>query len=206
MVGEGLRVFAANGGALYDVAVASGPKANHFQHVGVPPSWDASRRLSVGDLVHVDAWGPVEGYYTDFVRSTVVGRKPTPAQREVLEGAVALVEHIIAGVRPGRVVRDLYSRGAEWMIDNGFGEHVSQDAGTYFGELWPAFGHGLGLGLESPWIADSEPTVLQENMVLAVETLVGQPDVGAAGFEQDVLVTKNGVEVLTAACPTRWWE
>ena len=69
-----------------------------------------------------------------------------------------------------------------------------------------AFGHGIGLGLESPWITEGNPTVLEANMVLAVETLVGREDVGAAGFEQNVLVTEDGHEVLTAACPTRWWD
>jgi Xaa-Pro aminopeptidase len=205
-VGEGLRYFASHGGALYDVAVASGPNSNHFQHVGVPPSWDSTRPLERGDLVHVDAWGPVNGYYTDFVRSTVVGHKATSAQREVLEGSVSIIEHIIDGIRPGVIVGDLYERGSEWLVANGFGEHVSQESGTYFGELWPAFGHGLGLGLESPWIAKDEATVLKEHMVLAVEALVGKPDVGAAGFEQDVIVTSGGVEVLTADCPSRWWD
>jgi Xaa-Pro dipeptidase len=206
VVGEGLRVFARQGGAIYDVAVSSGPRALHFQHVGVPPSWDSERRLSPGDLLHIDAWGPVQGYYSDFVRSTVIGRQATPEQREVLEGAVAIVEHIIDGIHVGAVVGDLYDRGARWLVANGFGEHVSQESGTYFGELWPAFGHGLGLGLESPWIAEGEPTVLRENMVLAIEAFVGRPDVGGAGFEQDVLVTGDGVEILTAACPARWWD
>jgi hypothetical protein len=40
---------------------------------------------------NVDQWGPVENYYTDFARSTVVGRRPTDAQREVLDASVALI-------------------------------------------------------------------------------------------------------------------
>ena len=42
-------------------------------------------------------------------------------------------------------------------------------------------------------------------MYLAVEAAVGLPGVGAAGFEQDVLITADGAEVLPALTP-RWWE
>jgi Xaa-Pro aminopeptidase len=206
-VGEGLRYFAAHGGIPYDVAVASGPNSHRFERFGIP-AWDSKRKLENGDLVHVDAWGPVECYYTDLVRSTIVGRKPSDAQQEVLEAPIGVVESIIEIIKPGVTAGELYERGSSWMVDNGFASHRAgaDDAGTEFGELFPAFGHGIGAGLEPPWIIKGEPTVLQENMTLAIESMVGRPDVGAAGFEHDVLVTSNGCEVLTAACPKRWWD
>ncbi|MFQ5912872.1 MAG: M24 family metallopeptidase [Nitrospinota bacterium] len=206
-VGEGLRYFAAHGGFPYDVAVASGPNSHRFERIGIP-SWDSKRKLQPGDIVHVDAWGPVECYYTDLVRSTIVGRKPSEAQREVLEAPIDLVESIIEIIKPGITVNEMYQRGSSWLVENGFGSHRSgvEAAGTEFGELFPAFGHCIGVGLEPPWIIDGEPTVLEENMVIAVEATVGRPDVGAAGFEQDVAVTSDGCEVLTAPCPKRWWD
>ena len=206
-VGEGLRYFASNGGFPYDVGVASGPNSHHFERFGIP-SWDSKRKLERGDIVHVDAWGPVEYYYTDFVRSTVVGRKPSEAQREVLEAPIGVVESIIEIMKPGVTVDALYQRGASWMVENGFAGHQAgmESAGTEFGELFPAFGHGIGAGLEPPWLIKGEPTVLKEKMVIAVEAMVGRPGVGAAGFEQDVVVTPDGCEVLTAASPKRWWD
>jgi Xaa-Pro aminopeptidase len=206
-VGEGLRFVATQGGYPYDVAVASGPRSFEFERIGIP-SWDYRRPLERGDLVHVDMWGPVECYYTDFVRSTVVGRSPTDGQRQVLESSVALIEHLVAGMRPGVTAGGLYERGASWLVDNGFGAHRGEsiESGTVFGNLFPAFGHGIGLGLEPPWLIEREPTVLEPGMVIAVECTVGLAKVGAAGFEQDVLVTVDGCEVLTADCPARWWD
>jgi len=207
VVGEGLRHLAENGGFPYDAAIASGDRSQHFFSRHAIPTWDAARRLEAGDLVHIDAWASIDGYYTDFVRSTVVGGEPTEAQRELLEGAIELIDHIVAGTRPGMSIGEVYELGARWMVDNGFGAHrgEAEESGTDFGELFPAFGHGFGLGLEPPWIIDGEPTVVQENMALAIECLVGRPGVGGAGFEQDVIVRADGCEVLTAACPSRPW-
>ena len=206
-IGEGLRYFAASGGFPYDVAVASGPNSHRFERIGIP-SWDFRRKLQRGDIVHVDAWGPVEYYYTDLVRSTIVGREPSEAQKEVLEAPIGVVESILEIIKPGITIGEMYQRGASWLVENGFGSHRSdvKASGTEFGELFPAFGHCIGLGLEPPWIIEGEPTILEENMVIAVEAGVGRAKVGAAGFEQDVLVTSTGCEVLTAACPKRWWD
>jgi Xaa-Pro dipeptidase len=207
VVGEGLRFLAAHGGYPYDLGVASGPNSHMFERIGIP-SWDSQRPLEVGDLIHVDMWGPVDCYYTDFVRSAVVGRSPTEGQRRVLEGSISLIEHVVAGVKPGVTIGSLYARGGDWLDEHGFASHRAESgsSGTEFGNLFPAFGHSIGLGLEHPWIIEGEPTVVEESMVLAIECAVGLPEVGAAGFEQDVIVTADGCEVITAACPARWWD
>jgi Xaa-Pro aminopeptidase len=208
VVGRGLEYLSAHGGFAYDAAIASGPRSQYFfSRLGIP-TWDSKRPLEDGDLVHIDAWAAIDGYYTDFVRSTVVGRKPTAEQAELLEGAIALIDHLIEGVRPGVAIGEIYRRGADWMRDHGFGEHRGQleESGTDFGNLFPAFGHSFGAGLEPPWIIEDEPTVIEENMTLAIETLLGRPAVGGAGFEQDVVVHADGCEILTEACPSRWWD
>ncbi len=208
VVGEGLRALAIGGGLAYDAAIASGDRSRNFFSRNGIPSWTADKRLNRGELVHIDAWASVDGYYTDFDRTTVVGRVPTEGQREVLEGSIAIIEHIIDGIRPGVAVGELYSRGAQWLVDNGFGEHRAKlsDAGTDFGQLFPAFGHSVGLGLEVPFIIENEATVLKENMVFAVEALIGHRRVGGAAFEQQVIVGSEGAEVISDECPKRWWD
>jgi Xaa-Pro aminopeptidase len=208
VIGDGMSYLAAHGGFPYDAAIASGSRSQYFfSRLGIP-TWDARRRIDAGDLVHIDAWAAIDGYYTDFVRSTVAGREASPEQRHLLEGSIAIIDHIIEGTRPGTRIGELYERGAAWMVDNGFGEHRAEltESGTDFGNLFPAFGHSFGLGLESPWIVDGEPTVIEEGMCLAIEALLGRPGVGGAGFEQDVIVTADGCEVITAGCESRWWD
>jgi Xaa-Pro aminopeptidase len=209
IVGAGLRFLAMQGGAAYEVGVGSGPDSLkwHGQRNGLP-MWEASRPLESGDFFHVDATGSVANYYTDLARATVVGGPPTDGQREALEAARGIVKHIVDGVKPGVVLDELFHRGASWLIDNGFGPDAAagEDAGVAFTEAVPMFGHGLGLNVEFPWIIEGEMTVLEENMVLAVEFFHVDEGVGGTRFESNVLVTSAGYEILDAECPEKWWD
>lgn len=208
-VGEGMKVLCANGGIQQDIAIASGPNShNYFGSSGVP-HWNTTRKLEKGDLVHCDQWGPVNGYYTDFARSTVVGGKPTAAQRELLEGSVGIIGHMISRVRPGMTFGELWQVGAQWLADNGLPGPLSKgkgEGGNAFSEQFPCYGHTLGLGIEGPWIVKGDTSIIKESMVLAIEAVVGRSGVGATNFEQNVIVKAGGVEVLTESCRPRWWD
>jgi Xaa-Pro aminopeptidase len=206
-VGAGLQVLAANGGTQQDIAIASGPNAHHYMGSSGMPHWNVTRPMKKGDLVHIDQWGPVDGYYTDFARSTVVGGNPDDGQRELLDGNVALIHHIIEGIVPNETTfGDLYRRGSKWLDDNGFANHkTTGDETNNFSRLFPCFGHALGLGIDGPWIVDDEETVIEPNMTIAVEALVSKTGVGASNFEEDVLVTETGAEILTASCDSKRW-
>jgi Xaa-Pro aminopeptidase len=65
---------------------------------------------------------------------------------------------------------------------------------------WPVYGHGNGLFFEAPSISvrvgpDAE-FVLRENMVISVEMFFARDGVGQAGFENSVIVTRDGSELL----------
>ena len=64
------------------------------------------------------------------------------------------------------------------------------------------YGHGIGLSLwERPILSrrfTGSSTVLKEGMVFAVETWKGAADgSGAARIEEEVVVTKDGCQVIT---------
>jgi Xaa-Pro aminopeptidase len=190
-----------------DIPVASGPNVDHFQWDRMP-SWDFKRPLQAGDMIHPDMYGTVNGYFYDMVRTTVAGRTVTGAQREVLEASVAVVEHIVAGMKPGVSFQDLFRRGADWLTEQGFdapgAEHAEEVA--YLGQSYPSFGHSMGLAWEGPSIVPNETRTLEPNMVIAVEAEVGKPGAGTGAFEHNVLVTADGVENLTTHVKNVWWE
>jgi Xaa-Pro aminopeptidase len=190
-----------------DIPVTSGPNVDHFQWDRMP-SWDHERPLSEGDMIHPDMYGTVNGYFYDLVRTTVAGRKVTGAQREVLEASVGVVEHIVAAMRPGVACEELFQIGSRWLEENGFDAPGAETAESvaYLGQSFPSFGHSLGLAWEHPWLMPGEGTVLEPNMVFAVEAEVGRPGAGTGAFEHDVLVTADGVEILTRSSPNVWWE
>ena len=199
IVGEGLRWLAASGGWAYDVAIASGPMAGRYRHRQALPTWDSSRRIEPGDMLHIDLWGPVaHGYYCDLTRSTVVGRPPTASQQTVLEDAIALVESVVAEIAPGRPLSDLHAAGIRAMVRRGGGASA-------FSAMIPFFGHSLGLDCETPFITASAPELIAPGMLLAIECFLGGIEGQGAGFEHVVHVGETGIEILTAAAPARPW-
>ena len=46
--------------------------------------------------------------------------------------------------------------------------------------------------------------LIEPNMYLAVEVLLGHPSLGGAMFEHNGIVNEHGFEVLTSA-RSRWW-
>ena len=190
-----------------DIPVVSGAHVDHFLWERMP-SWDHVRRLEPGDMIHPDMYGTVNGYFYDMVRTTVAGRAVSAAQREVLEASVAVVEHIIAAMRPGVSCGELFERGATWLAEQGFdapGAEESQGV-AMLGQAYPSFGHSLGLAWENPSIVPGEAALLEPGMVMAVEAQVGRPGAGTGAFEHDLVVTEDGVEVLTTHVRNVWWE
>lgn len=204
-VAAGHKLGIEHGAAIWDSAVASGPNSHYYAYQGLP-SW-SQRTLESGDLFHVDAYGAVDGYIYDLARSCVCGGKATPKQREVLEGAIKCVEAMIAEVRPGVAASRLYEVGHAYLLEHGLaGEEAAGEVSVALVESFPAHGHGIGTTNERPWLRAEEHLPLQERMVLAIETMAGRAEVGAAGFEHDVIVTADGFEVITASCPSESWE
>jgi Xaa-Pro aminopeptidase len=164
------------------------------------PSW-SDRRLEEGDLWHADMYGVWHGYLFDFSRTTVAGR-PSSAQLELLEAPVAIVEDVIAALRPGLTFAEAAAVGADAKRRIA-GDGPSKGAGQSRHD-YPHFGHTIGLGWENLWLYPGERRTLEPGMHVAVETSVGRPELGFAMFEQNLLITETGIE-LTSRCEPRWW-
>jgi Xaa-Pro aminopeptidase len=200
-VAAGYALAVAAGAATYDAAVASGPNSD-FYAFGRLPSW-TTRKLETGDLFHVDTYGAVNGYFYDLARSCVVGGAATADQADVLESVVDAVEAGVDALRPGVPAHSIY--GAVQAVPEqrgmtGDGEATAAALVTSF----PSHGHSLGLGWERPWIMREEEATIRAGMCICIEAMGGHPGVGSACFEQAVVVTNDGTEVLTTA-PTRVW-
>ena len=148
-----------------------------------------------GDLVRAFIIGPIfQGYYFDPGRTAVAGARPDRAQRELIEGCAEIVDRIGAAIRPGVAFKEVATIGDELV--RAFGSD-----GAGLGARYPFYGHPNGLYFEAPpYISntfDHLDARFEVGMVLGVEAFVGRKGVGSAGFEQNVIVGADGLELLT---------
>jgi Xaa-Pro dipeptidase len=198
LVAIGLPVMLRGGGFPADIVAGSGNPAKPQAPRGIP-SFNATRPLEAGDLLRVDGFGPVRGYGCDLARSTCVGAAPTDAQHEVLEHALGFVEALVAAIKPGVSHESVHDLGTEWLVERGYKPHA------YFEGFWPAFGHQIGLTTEGPFLAAEEKDLFQAGQTMSVEIVLGTPETGGISHEESIIVTDDGTETITAACPQRWW-
>jgi Xaa-Pro aminopeptidase len=156
-------------------------------HAALPHAVPASRQIGESDFVLVDWGADARMYKSDLTRVLVTG-KISPKLRRIHEVVLEAQTRAITAIRPG-VMTDEIDRIARKVIgDAGFGRQ---------------FGHGLGHGLglqvhEAPRLNAKNPTVLRSGMVVTVEPGIYLAGWGGVRIEDDVLVTRNGHEVLTS--------
>ena len=191
--GDASSVVLRGGGHVHMLAISHGP---HLEHLASDPLVGFSHdRPVTGDLARAWLTGPMfQGYWLGPGRTVVCGRRPTPEQTALLEANAAAVAAIVAGIRPGVTVRELVE----------IGDCQTQSFGGETSELtreWPLYGHGNGLFFEAPTISirvgNDADFVLRENMVVSIEVFFSRAGVGHAGFENNVIVTDTGSELLS---------
>lgn len=148
-----------------------------------------NRPFEAGDLVILDVGCEIDGYVSDVGRTFPVGGSFTEVQREKLELSTAAADAIIAAIRPGVTFAELTKIAYDAIPDH---EERYMQTGSFFG-------HHIGLAAGDPALP-GEP--LTPGMVFTVEPWYYNHDEGIAVFVEDVvLVTEDGVEVLTRDLP-----
>jgi Xaa-Pro aminopeptidase len=145
-------------------------------------------------MARVDLYGSVDGYLFDFGRSMVVGRAPDGDQRAILDAVRDTTLAGLEAVRPGATVGDV-GRACDrhWAGT----ELVRRGLATPTG--FAAWGHSTSLCWEEPWVTADCAVVVEPGMCLCIEKRQPVPGVGGANFEETVLVTAGGYELLTTA-------
>lgn len=160
---------------------------------GAPHSHTFSDRIiQPGDMIFLDIMHSFNGYHTCYYRTFICG-KPNKAQIEAYEICSQWVNAAIDAIKPGATLDDVAN---VWPRAEEFGYRNEDEA------FLLQFGHGIGLSLwERPIISRrymGSKTKLKEGMVFAVECWKGATDgSGAARIEEEVVVTKDGCEIIT---------
>jgi len=156
------------------------------------------RRIEAGDVVVMDI-GAEFGYLTaDVTRTAPAGGTFTPRQRAIYQLVLATQQAAIDSVRPGMDIPRLNQIAREYLR-----AHSDTLCGRATCDKY--FVHGLShwLGMDVHDVGSGR-TPLVPGMVLTVEPGIYLPREGlGVRIEDDVLVTPEGREVLSAAAPRR---
>lgn len=202
-------------GPAYETIVGSGANACVLHYVA------NGRIMEDGDLVLLDAGAEVGLYSGDITRTFPAGGRFTPRQRDLYQVVDRARSAAVSAVRPGVTIAQVHERAVrvlvEGMVSLGI---LTGDADAliseraYLGFYPHQTSHWLGLDVHDPgdYARDGSSRTLEPGMVFTVEPgLYVRPDAGGgagafAGMgirvEDDVLVTEEGHENLTATLPT----
>ncbi len=164
----------------FDTIVASGYRG------ALPHGLASDKRIESGEMVVVDFGALVDGYCSDLTRTFAVGRvtqKERDTYEAVLNAQLTAIERSRAGI-PGKEI-DSYARDflKEKKLD------------SYFGH---GLGHGLGMDVhEPPFLNPRYDKPINDGVVITFEPGVYIPGEFGIRVEDDVLLTKNGHEVLS---------
>jgi len=176
--------------------------------------------LRDGELLLIDAGAELDCYASDISRTFPVNGRYSREQRALYEVVLAAQLVAIDEVRPGRPFGAAHTAAvrvlAEGLCELGLlkGDADTAIADGSYRRYFPAkTGHWLGLDVHDvgDYRVDGESRLLEPDMVLTVEPgLYVPPDDRSVAerwrgigirIEDDVAVTRDGNEVLTAAVP-----
>lgn len=147
----------------------------------------SEKRLEKGDLITFDLGACVDGYNSDITRTIVLGSAST-RQREVYEQLLKAQCACIDAMKPGVNGKDVDGL-ARQILDE-------QDLAQYFGH---GLGHGLGaLVHDSGRLSSTVDQTIEAGQIWTIEPGVYIEGFGGMRIEDDIVMTENGCEVLTA--------
>lgn len=186
----GFRKRGARGHAFSPI-VAGGKNACVLHYL------DNNSPLTKGDFVVMDVGASYQGYAADITRTICVG-EPSKRQRAVYDAVRAAQEYAYTLLKPGIDLRE-YEHAMEQFVGEklrelGLIRSILHDRVRHY---FPhATSHFLGLDTHDSGDYDAP---LAEGVVMTVEPGIYIPEEGiGVRLEDDVLITADGVEVLSA--------
>jgi creatinase len=154
-----------------------------------------ARKLQRGDILSLNTFPMISGYYTALERTLFVG-EVDDASLKIWEANVGAHELGISLLKPGASCAEVTEQINDFFAERDLLQYRTFGYGHSFGVLSHYYGREAGLELR-----EDIPTVLEPGMVISMEPMLtiadGQP--GAGGYrEHDILViTEDGNENIT---------
>jgi creatinase len=154
-----------------------------------------ARKLQRGDILSLNTFPMISGYYTALERTMFVG-EVDPASLKIWEANVAAHDYGMSLLKPGAKCSEVTARINQFLEERQLLQYRTFGYGHSFGVLSHFYGREAGLELR-----EDIDTVLEPGMVISMEPMLTIPDgqPGAGGYrEHDILViTETGNQDIT---------
>lgn len=154
-----------------------------------------SRKLQRGDILSLNTFPIISGYYTALERTLFVG-EVDDASLKIWEANVAAHEYGMSLLTPGASCADVTAKINTFFADRDLLQYRTFGYGHSFGVLSHYYGREAGLELR-----EDVDTVLESGMVISMEPMLTIPEgqAGAGGYrEHDILIiTDDANENIT---------
>ncbi|MGN7407909.1 M24 family metallopeptidase [Sporosarcina sp. SAFN-010] len=167
-------------GAAFDMIIASG------QRSALPHGVASEKVIEAGDMITLDFGAYYMGYRSDMTRTVAVGEPPEKL-KEVYQIVHESLQRALDNMKAGIMGKEVDGYTRDFIKEKGYGDNYGHGVG-----------HGIGLDIhENIFMSTVSEDILEENMVLTVEPGIYIPGLGGVRIEDDVIITTDGVEIIT---------
>ncbi len=154
-----------------------------------------TRKLQMGDILSLNAFPMISGYYTALERTLFLG-EPDDTSLKIWQANVDAHELGISLIKPGNSCSQICDGINEFFAEKNLLQFRTFGYGHSFGVLSHYYGREAGLELR-----EDIHTVLEPGMVISMEPMLTIPEgkPGAGGYrEHDILIiTEDGAQNIT---------
>jgi Xaa-Pro dipeptidase len=185
-----LAMYEALGPDVGQQASSDGVSAGYRGQIGLRSSWAHAVAHNIefreGDVLVTETSAPIWGYNAELERAMIIG-EPTDEMRRLFDHTVAAQQVAFDALRPGVTCADVDGAVLRYFEENDLMAYWRQHVG-----------HGIGLrNHEAPFLDVGDHTPVEPGMVFTIEPGLYDPKVGGFRHSDTVVVTEDGIDVLT---------
>ncbi|HEY7536421.1 MAG TPA: Xaa-Pro peptidase family protein [Gaiellaceae bacterium] len=185
-----LALLEALGPEIGQQASSDGASAGYRGQIGLRSAWAHAVAHNIefreGDVLVTETSAPIWGYNAELERAMIIGA-PTDEMRRLFDHTVAAQQAAFDVLRPGVTCADVDRAVLAYFEQNDLMPYWRQHVG-----------HGIGLrNHEAPFLDVGDHTPVEPGMVFTIEPGLYAPRVGGFRHSDTVVVTEDGIEVLT---------
>ncbi|HPD61716.1 MAG TPA: Xaa-Pro peptidase family protein [Thermodesulfobacteriota bacterium] len=159
------------------------------------PVGAGTKKIKAHEPILVDFGVCYNGYIVDSTRMYSIGELPEKYIK-AYEASKTIEHLVLEEARPGADCEEIYEKTVNLAANLGYEEYYLGIPGkkTFF------VAHGIGLEInEIPFLAAGQHYALEEGTTIAVEPKMVFPGEAGVGIENTVLITNQGIEILTTS-------